>query len=294
MSTPLTRAQAKTWTIGAQGVALVCVLAAVAVGIKGLPEHQSGASVEIARNNAMPFQPRTPGNSSGSGNPDINNGYSVDTEGTAQRFALLDNAPKPVVVAPEQPDEPDEPDTNGNTLDDANIIRRVKYIGFINDARTQHAFIRIDGKQRIVKRGGVAGAGEDTLPDLEVIRITPDYIRLRDPENDAEAEVSLASKSSSASVTMVNGGEVIAAEVPTDEESTTALSPEEEAYIESLPARQRQNVRRRMEREKRGLPAENPNRRPQPEALVQIRGGASNSSNSSTDVRRRDDRNDNE
>jgi hypothetical protein len=293
MSTPLTRAQAKTWTIGAQGVALVCVLAAVAVGIKGLPEHQSGASVEIARNNAMPFQPRTPGNSSGSGNPDINNGYSVDTAGTAQRFALLDNAPKPVGVVAEPTEVPDDPPP-GPDVDDVNIIRRVKYIGFINDARTQHAFIRIDGKQRIVKRGGVAGAGEDGMPDLEVMRITPDYIRLRDPENDAEAEVSLASKSSSASVTMVNGGEVIAAEVPTDEESTTALSPEEEAYIESLPARQRQNVRRRMEREKRGLPAENPNRRPQPEALVQIRGGASNSSNSSTDVRRRDDRNDNE
>lgn len=285
MNTPLTRAQARTWTIGAQGVALICVLAGVAFGIRGLPEHQPGASIEIARNNALPFQ-NTPGTTGNQNNSDTGSGFSIDTNGTAARFALLDNAPVPADTTPVEPvEEPDTEDTNGNTIDDANIIRRVKYIGFINDARTQHAFIRIDGKQRIVKRGEIAAAADDTLPDLEVLRITPAFIQLRDPENDSIAEVSLAAKTTTA-VTMVNGTEVVSVEKPVEGESL--LSAEEEAYIESLPPRQRQNTRRRLEREKRGLPPENLNRRPTPEALVEIRGGANNNSNG-TDVRRREE-----
>lgn len=284
MSTPLSRSQARTWTIGAQGVALVCVLAGVAFGIKGLPDHQPGASIEIARNNALPFQ-NTPGTASNQNNSDTGSGFSIDTNGTAARFALLDNAPVPVDNTPVEPaEDPDDEDTTGNTIDDANIIRRVKYIGFINDARTQHAFIRIDGKQRIVQNGQIAAAADDAFPDLEVLRITPSYIRLRDPESDSVAEVSLAAKST-ASVTMVDGSEIVAAAQPV--EDGTLLTAEEEAYIESLPPRQRQNVRRRLEREKRGLPPENLNRRPTPEALVEIRGGANNN-NSGTDVRRRE------
>lgn len=281
MSTPLSRAQARTWTIGAQGVALVCVLAGVAFGIKGLPDHQPGASIEIARNNALPFQ-NTPGTTGNQNNTDTGSGFSIDTNGTAARFALLDNAPVPVGVVVDEVDEVDDPPP-GPTVDDANIIRRVKYIGFINDARTQHAFIRIDGKQRIVQNGQIAAAADDAFPDLEVLRITPTYIRLRDPESDSVAEVSMASKSANA-VTMVNGTEVVAVQQPV--EDGTLLTAEEEAYIESLPPRQRQNVRRRLEREKRGLPPENLNRRPTPEALVEIRGGANN--NNGTDVRRRE------
>ncbi|MCR9075137.1 MAG: hypothetical protein NXI07_03780, partial [bacterium] len=49
MSTPLTRSQARTWTIGAQAGALVCVLGAVAVGMIGLPEHEKDATLQQAR-----------------------------------------------------------------------------------------------------------------------------------------------------------------------------------------------------------------------------------------------------
>ncbi|CAN0592557.1 unnamed protein product, partial [Laminaria digitata] len=85
MTTPLTRSQAKLWTIGAQAGALICVLGAVGVGVIGLPEHTPGAAIEQARTNAWPIN--TPNlNSSGSPDPTEASGPgSVETLGLAQR-----------------------------------------------------------------------------------------------------------------------------------------------------------------------------------------------------------------
>jgi len=285
MSTPLSRSQAKIWTLGAQAGSLICVLGAVAVGMVGLPEHTQGAALEQAKANANAFNtPIT--NSTGSnetGSFDSASNSSVDTLGLAQRLALLDNAPEPPVVAVETgPDVDTTPDTEFDG-DDATIVRRVKYIGFINDARTPRAFIRIDGKQRIVSSGETAQSANEDFPDLRVERVTPYLIILRDGEK--RAAVNLASKSGP-SITMVEGTEVEVAATPSNGSQLTA---EEEAHIQSLPVRQQQMARRRLEREKRGLPPENENRRPTPEPLVSIRGNPSESGQR-TDVRRRDNR----
>ena len=287
MSTPLTRSQAKLWTLGAQVGSLVCVLAAVAVGMVGLPEHTPGATLEQAKTNAQAFNPAPANNANtnGSDSSAAATDASVDTLGLAERLSLLDNAPVPPVVAVETPEDTNTEPETGPTIDEATIARRVKYIGFINDARTPRAFIRIDGKQRIVTMGEMARSNDEALPDLEVERITPYLIILRD--GDTRAAVDLASKSGP-SITMVEGDDVEVAATPTN---STELTDEEEAYINSLPVRQQQMARRRLEREKRGLPPENQNRRPTPEPLVTIRGNV-NESGRQPEVRRRDRNND--
>lgn len=288
MSSPLTRSQAKTWTIGAQVGALVCVLGAVAVGVVGLDPHEQGATLELARANALPTDGRNANKTKQQREIDPFRSQDVDTLGLAERLALLDNAPNIPVDLPDdnEPTTGDPEPTNGPSIDDANLVRRVKYIGFINSSATQHAFIRIDGKQRIVSVGQTARAGDDQFDDVEIIRVTPDFIRISDGVG--RADIRLATKSGP-SVTMVDGSgvETVAA-APTN---GSLLTAEEEAYIESLPARQRQPARRRLEREKRGLPPENENRRPTPEPLVRIRGNAS-VENQPANVQRRDQRND--
>ena len=265
MSTPLTPSQAKLWTVGAQVASLILVLSAVTVGIVGLPEHAPGSSLEKAKANAWPTQ--SPENPSGVGQSNAGDRAEIDTLGLAERLALLDNAPVPVdntvIETPTEPESSDPGPTYGAGL----IVRRVKYIGFINSAKTQHAFIRIDGKQRIVRMGEIAKSGDEQFDDLKVERITPNRIVLSDGEN--TAEIRLADKSGP-SVTMVSGDDVaVAAAEPED---PTKLTDEEEAMIASLPARQQPMARRRLEREKRGLPAEKENRRPTPEPLVTVRG----------------------
>lgn len=268
MSTPLNQSQAKTWTLGAQIGAFVCVLAAVGVGIKGLPEHTPGAALEQAKASAWPVN--MPGSDTSKGNATdkaLLDDRGVDTLGLAERLSLLDNAPESMrtVDTPEVDVTIDDPVPEEGP-GDITIIRRVRYVGFINDARTQHAFIRIDGKQRIVAAGGIAKSGDEQFPDLKVERVTPQLIILSDGET--RAAVNIADHSGP-SVTMVSGDDIAVAAVPED---STKLTPEEEAMIASLPPRQRQMAQRRLEREKRGLPPENENRRPTPEPLVSTRG----------------------
>jgi len=135
---------------------------------------------------------------------------SIDPLGLAQRLALLDNAPLPPVVAQDDDqndntDDADNTDTNGVSEEEITIARRVKYIGFINDARTPRAFIRLDGKQRIVSAGETAPSADEGLPDLQVQRVTPRMIVLSDGE--ARAAIDLATNDGPA-VTMVSGDRV--------------------------------------------------------------------------------------
>lgn len=285
MSTPLTRSQARTWTIGAQAGALICVLGAVAVGVVGLPDHREGAALQQARESTNPGGGAAGNKDNTTREIDPYRSTGVDTLGLAERLALLNNAPDIPVEQPEEPTTGDPEPTDGPGIDDITITRRVKYIGFINSTETQHAFIRIDGKQRIVSVGDMARAGDEQFSDLRVDRITPQFIIMSDGEN--RSTVNLATKSGP-SVTMVEGDSIEVAAVENNDGSL--LTAEEEAYIESLPPRQRQNARRRLEREKRGLSAE-PNRRPTPEPLVTIRGNAGEN-NSRPNIERREDRRD--
>ena len=283
MSTHLSRSQAKRWTIVAQGGSLLCVLGVVVVGMVGLPEHTPGVTLEQARTNARAFAGPAANTKNSTSDADFTQRTaSIDTLGLAQRMALLDNAPIPPVVAQDEPDdggeETDNADTNGVSEDEITIARRVKYIGFINDARTPRAFVRIDGKQRIVSAGETARSADEGLVDLQVQRVTPRLIVLSDGE--ARAVINIAT-SDGPSVTMVTGDQVES--VTSDDGSL--LTDEEEAMIQSLPPRQQPGARRRLERQKRGLPAENPNRRPTPEPLVKIEGNI-NQRERSIEVRR--------
>ena len=286
MSNPLSRSQAKTWTIGAQAGALLCVLGAIAVGVNGLPDHEPGASLaQIQQTNTT----NTPGTSNNAGSSSQMNPFrstSVDTLGLAERFALLENSPVRPVIADPTPETDDDVDPpSGPTYEEGLIHRRVKYIGFINSSNTQHGFIRIDGKQRIVSANGTARSGDEQFPDLKVYRVTPSFIQLSE-EDGPRVTINIAEKSGP-SVTTTGNDTVEVAVTPNP--NGALLTEEEEADIASLPPRQQPGARRRLEREKRGL-SENPVRRPTAEPLVTIRGNPSENGQR-TDVQRRNNRN---
>lgn len=278
MTSTLSRSQAKTWTLIAQIASGVCVLGAVGVGVVGLPQPTPGAALEEAKANAWPIggPGATPGNNAGAENePGQTPATQVDTTGLAARFALLDNAPIPVDNSTPEPEEVEQPDGPDGGPDDGEIAKRVRYIGFINDPSTRHAFIRIDGKQRIVAQGSVAKSANEEFADLRVERITPDRIVLSDGQK--RASVPLAAKSAQ-SITMIDGGSVDVAD-SAQENPSGGLTKEDEEYIASLPPRQQPSARRRLERERRGLPATNPNRRRPPEPQATYRGTLNRSSN---------------
>lgn len=258
MTNTLSRTQAKKWTLGAQSASVVFVLGAVALGVIGLPEPTAQVSLNTANTAGNPLTP-TPAPTNNQ-NATAKSAAIVDTFGLAQRFALLDNAPDvpnntPIIETPIDQDPGSEVTNPGE------IAKRVRYIGFINEPDNRHAFIRIDGKQRIVSLGEIARAGEDGLSDLTVERITPNHIVLSD--SDSRAKIDLANRSGQ-SITMIGGGNV---DVTPAAENGSMLTTEDEARILAMPARQQPLARRRLERERRGLSPDKKNRRPTPEPL---------------------------
>ena len=269
MTNSITRNQAKTWTLVAQLASVVFVLCGVALGIIGLPEPKVSSSLDTTNQSTSPDPfasttnaTNTPNSSSKSGSSQTS---SIDTLGLSQRLALLDNAP---ILIKEDPvdDSPVEVVDDGNA-DDGQMIKRVRYIGFINDPAARHAFIRIDGKQRIVAEGKVARSGNADFPDLTVERVTPNAILLSD--GNKRARVELATKNGQ-SITMAGGAPV---EVVSPATNGSLLTAEDEARIAAMPPRQQPSARRRLERERRGLPPDPPRGRPEPKPLREYRGG---------------------
>ncbi len=286
MTNTISRSQAKTWTLVAQLASVVFVLGAVALGVVGLPEPSTGATVDPANNAPFNSKPganqnqSSKGSKKGSGS-ESGSSIAIDTTGLALRFALLDNAPRIIdntVIEPED----DSSDPEGEPVNDGTIAKRVRYIGYIKDPNTKHAFIRIDGKQRIVSQGGTAKAGSDDFDDLTVERITPLHIIMSDGEK--RAQIKLATRSGQ-SITMIDGGEV---EIAPAAENGSLLTAEDEAKIAAMPARQQPGARRRLERERRGLSPENENRRPTPEPLAEFRGGFNNNRDRNRNTRNQD------
>ncbi len=259
----ISRSQAKAWTLGAQLVAAGFVLGAVALGVTGLPEPSIPPRIDPAGSpiGKYPVQPTS------KTNDQISDGSArsqqIDIIGLAERFALLDNAP---TITPSTPiaDPPDP--TPAPTQVYNEIVKRVRYIGFINDPESRHAFIRIDGKQRIVALGEIAKAGAPEFPDLTVERITPNHIVMTD--GDKRAQIMLATRTGQ-SITLIGGGQV---EVAAAAENGSVLTAEDEASILSLPPRQQPLARRRLERERRGLSPDPKPRRPAAKPLGTARG----------------------
>ena len=268
MTNTVSRSQAKAWTLGAQLASAVFVLGAVALGVVGLPEPKSATLLDPTNSDTFANMPDMGGNTNN--NPDSNasavHSVQIDTLGLAQRLALLDNAPIAAGTTPDQPEPSSDIDT---TADDGEIAKRVRYIGFINDPDSRHAFIRIDGKQRIVSLGQIARAGNPDFPDLTVERITPEHIVMTDGEQ--RARIQLANRSGQ-SITMAGGTQI---EIAPAAENGSLLTAEDEAMIAALQPRLRQPTRRRLERERRGLPPTKERRRPTPEPLGTFRGGFS-------------------
>ena len=272
MTNPITRTQAKKWTICAQLASGVCVLGAIALGVVDLPEPSASGTLNAAGGMSLAEMhskntqdTNAPAKNSGS---DAGQSTQIDTVGLALRFALLDNAPKVVsnvLIVDEPGPMVADPDPNIGS----EIAKRVKYIGFINDPQSRHAFIRIDGRQRVVSVGSIAKAGQDGLEDLKIERISPVHIVLSDGKT--RAKIEMANRTSQ-SITMVSGTQI---EVTPSPETGSLLSAEDEARIAAMPKRQQPGARRRLERERRGLPPTNEPRRPTPEPRGKIRSGFS-------------------
>jgi len=254
----ISRSRAKAWTLGAQLASAGFVFGAVAIGILDLPEPAVGPTIQIANNadNGLPDGSSITKNATGS---QTTQHGDIDTIGLAMRLSLLDNAPK--LAAPPEPEPDTEIATITPTTDSGEIAKRVRYIGFINDPSARHAFIRIDGKQRIVALGQVAKAGADGFSDLTAERITPNYIVMTDGEK--RAQIKLASRSG-ASITLIGGGKV---DVANAAKNGSVLTAEDEAAIMALPPRQQPGARRRKERELRGLSPVKEYTRPVPKPL---------------------------
>lgn len=272
----LSRSQARKWTLCAQLASAAFVLGAVAIGVVGLPEYKKSTTIDAAANtpggmmmNGSGAQPGT--QPSAEQQEELRT--DVDTIGLALRLALLDNAPVLEVIS--EPEEVSNTDESEITTEDptGSIIKRVRYIGFINDPANDHAFIRIDGKQRVVTKGGVARAGNDSMPDLRVEQITSRAIILSDGE--IRSRVPIADRTGQ-SVTMAGGGTV---EVAAAAENGSLLTDEDEARIAAMPARQQPLARRRLERERRGLSPDKERRRPIPEPQVTVKTTFNKSNN---------------
>jgi len=276
MTNTISRSQAKAWTLGAQLGSLVCVLGGVALGIVGLPSPTPGSALDQTRNDTAVGINIPDGDPTGAQNQgdDAPQTIEIDTAGLAQRFALLDNAP--VLVNNATP-EPEPTITEDPTTDtDGSIVKRVRYIGFINDPEAKHAFIRIDGKQRIVSLGQVAKAGNEDFPDLSVERITPRSIVMSDGKK--RAKIDLAVKIGQ-SITMAGGQKVDVAKAA---QNGSMLTPEDEAKIAAMPPRQQSRARQRLERERRGLPPESTRKAQTPTITTRgsFNGGRANIRNS--------------
>lgn len=278
MTNTLSRTQAKKWTLGAQIASAAFVLGAVALGVVGLPEPVANSPMNTTGNPfaGMPGADFDPNAANATSNTKSTSSTQIDTLGLAQRFARLDNAPK-IETNVEIDDTPIARSSDGEeNTNPGDIAKRVRYIGFINDPDTRHAFIRIDGKQRVVSLGQVAKAGEDGFSDLTVERITPNHIVLTDGES--RAKVKMANRTGQ-SITMIDGGKV---DVSPAAENGSMLSAEDEARILAMPARQQPLARRRLERERRGLPPDKERRR-QPQAETKpVFVGSFNKKKSST------------
>ena len=258
MTNPISRSQARNRTLGAQAACVLFVLAAAGIGVAGLPSPPSQAAVDLTATNTTNTGDLTGGTGFTGGNQGINSqspneqgdlfaSAQVDTIGLAQRLAMIDNAPvidtKAAIQTPTGEDPEPEP-----VPADGLMARRVQYIGYISNPPTQHAFIRIDGKQRVVVSGGIAKSADESYPDLTVKSISPKSIQLSDGE--ASVTIALANRIGQ-SITMAGGEKV---EVAAEKPNGSLLTEEDEEYIESLNPGLRPSTRRQLERERRGLP----------------------------------------
>ena len=274
MSAIISRTKANRLTLVYQVIAVVCILAAVGIGIIGLPESALTPNINEV---AQPPNAPIPGVSySDQTEPSTEQPVSmrIDPGSIAARFGMLDNAPEvtsvPDIVDPELPDDQPIIDEPGS------LAKRVRYTGYINDSEQPLAFIRIDGVQRIVAEGAIAKAGSFGLDDLEIKAVRPKFILVSDGE--LEDRIRLAERSGAA-VTVSAGTDIIVA--PPMREEDVVLTEEELERLSKMPARQRAMQERILRNKKLGREVTSFDREP----LASYRANAGN------DNRRRQENN---
>lgn len=247
MSTVISRTKAQRLTMVYQVIALFCMLGAIAIGVFGLPDSESIATMDqVAQNTPSTFpnaQPSDTGSDSQTTTPQVR----INPGSIAARFGMLDNAPEITLEVVDN--TPAETETvTEETTESGSLAKRVRYTGYINDNNNPLAFIRIDGTQRIVAEGGTARAGTAVLDDLQVKRVRPKFIIVSDGQVDDRIELA---DQNGASITMSSGDPVVVADVPLREQDVV-LTEEELEELSKMPARQRAMQERILRRKKMG------------------------------------------
>lgn len=163
----ISRTQARKLTLGAQVASLVLASCAVGVAAFGLPIGQTPTftPVEVS----LPAQEDPAGDQDpDSGVPDHR---AVDFTGIVERFAMVGNAPQPVVEQTPTTTGGESP-TPGQTGGEA--PGEVRYLGMIEIGARRSAMLVIDGKQRIVSQGAQEKGGEET--EVRVMTVHPEFV----------------------------------------------------------------------------------------------------------------------
>ncbi len=280
MSTQLSKSNAKRLTLVYQLVAALCLLAAGAIGILGLPDSQASAvidevSLPSSIQNGIP-NPSEPGSNSTQNQPSALQ-TKINPNSIAARLAMLDNAPRVSTIVNQNPvvNQPVEQNTDNAKL--GSIIKRVSYTGYIDEGDRKLAFISIDGVQRIVAQGDTARAGSPEFEDLHIKLVRPKVILVTN--GDIEQRVDLAMKSG-ASITMASGSNFVVAEAP-DANSDVTFTPEELEELDKLKPKARAAKERMLRRQKLGIPPRGLDMTP----LASFKGSARNQPASSRNNR---------
>ncbi len=186
------RATATKLTRAAQGAALVLGVGAVGAVFAFKPAGAGPAVPEDA-----PIGPVTvvlPERDTEPLIPDI--GY-LDIDGLVERISQIDNAPERPEPEEEQgpavAQEPATPDQSDPTITD-----RVTYLGHISVGDSMMALLRVDGKQRTARPGGIIpGSVGDGKQALELESVRPGSVFVR-PAGSSGASTRVARSAGSA------------------------------------------------------------------------------------------------
>jgi hypothetical protein len=208
MSSSISRIQAKHRAMLAQGAAVLLLVGGVALGITGLPEQSTETSSTVQPVGTADPVIQAPVKTVDRTAPD-----QIHISSIAHRLSMVDNAPDLPVQ-----DIEDEPPTTIVTQTPqglGNIVKRLRYIGYVGESGSNAAFVRLDGSQRIVREGGVLASNDEFLGDLTVKTIRPNYIIATDGE--VEGRVDLGQRSGQ-SITMASGDEITPSDVKNPQE----------------------------------------------------------------------------
>lgn len=252
MSVIISRTKAKRLTLVYQSAAVACVLGGVAVGVIGLPESAAISKINSVSQTPAVSTPQIP-LPTNDPKSELNPIQSrIEPAGIAARLEMLDNAPRVTSVPEVITINDDDPEIIDQS-DEGMLAKRVRYTGYISDSNNPHAFIRIDGTQRVVRQGALAQAGSMGLDDLTITTVRPNFIMVSD--GTIEDRIMLADKTGS-SITLSTGETFDATPVRLTV-ADIELTEEELASLEGLSPRARGAREQMLKRSKLGreLPA---------------------------------------